>query len=147
MVAIWVDSDACPVKEEVIRVAGRYHLCVTFVSNQGMRPSRLPNVQYKVVGAEFDAADNWIYENSSSGDIVITSDILLADRCLTKDCIAVSPTGRVFNKHNIGAIKATRELHAHLRETGDSAGHNPAFSAKDRSQFLQSLDSVIQRAM
>ena len=145
MPAIWVDSDACPVKEEIIHVAGRYNLSVTFVSNQGMRPSRFPHVQYKVVGQEFDAADDWIFESSSSDDIVITSDILLADRCLTKGCIVVSPNGRVFSKENIGSIKATRELHAYLRETGDAVGSNPTFSRKDRSQFLQSLDSVIQR--
>ena len=145
MLAIWVDSDACPVKEEIIRVAGRYGLCVTFVSNQGMRPSCFPHIKYKIVGQEFDAADNWIYENISSNDIVVTSDILLADRCLAKGCIAVSPAGRVFSKQNIGSLKAARELHAYLRETGETIGNNSAFSSKDRSQFLQSLDSAIQK--
>jgi uncharacterized protein YaiI (UPF0178 family) len=143
---IYVDSDACPVKDEVVRVAGRYQLNVIFVSNQGMRPRHLPNVSNVIVGAEFDAADNWIVEHATSTDIVVTSDILLADRCITQGSKALSPTGKIFSAQNIGTAKAGRELSAHLRETGEVAGYNRSFSARDRSQFLQSLDVLIQKS-
>lgn len=142
---IFIDGDACPVKEETIGVATRYDLNVTLVSNQGMRPLKLPNVSQVVVGAKFDAADDWIVEHATAHDIIITSDILLAARCLEKNCKVLNATGHVFTAQNISATLATRELNAHLRETGESKGHNPSFSKKDRSQFLQSLDLLIQK--
>lgn len=143
---IFIDGDACPVKEETIRVATRYELHVTLVSNQGMRPVRLPNVTQVVVGAKFDAADDWIVEHAVAQDIVVTNDILLAARCLDKDCSVLNPTGHIFTAQNIGATLGMRELNAHLRETGESKGHNPSFSKKDRSHFLQSLDLLIQKS-
>jgi uncharacterized protein YaiI (UPF0178 family) len=143
---LFVDADACPVKEEAIRVATRYGLEITLVSNQGMRPYSLPHVKQVVVSAAFDAADDWIVEHAQTGDIVVTGDILLAGRCLEKACLALAPTGRVFTQHNIGSALAMRELSAYLRETGESKGYNPSFSAKDRSQFLQSLDKLIQKS-
>jgi uncharacterized protein YaiI (UPF0178 family) len=145
MVHIFIDGDACPVKEETIRVAGRYDLPVTLVSNQGMRPIKLPNIKQIVVSAKFDAADDWIVEHINNGDIVITSDIPLAARCIQKGCKALNPTGHVFTPDNIGSAVSLRELNVHLRETGEIKGYNPSFSKKDRSQFLQSLDMLIQK--
>ncbi len=145
-IQIFIDGDACPVKEETIRVATRYNLHVTLVSNQGMRPMRLPNVTQIVVGAKFDAADDWIEAHAGKDDIVVTNDILLAARCIKKECKAVNPTGHIFTAQNISATLAMRELNAHLRETGESKGHNSSFSSKDRSQFLQSLDLLIQKS-
>jgi uncharacterized protein YaiI (UPF0178 family) len=98
-----------------------------------------------VVGAKFDEADDWIVEHAGNGDIVITSDIPLAARCLSKGCKALHSNGHVFTAQNIGSALAMRELNAHLRETGESKGYNPGFSRKDRSQFLQSLDMLIQK--
>jgi uncharacterized protein YaiI (UPF0178 family) len=119
---------------------------VTLVSNQGMRPIAAPNVTQIVVGAQFDAADDWIVEHAAQGDITVTSDIQLAARCLDKGCRALSPTGHVFTTQNIGSALSMRALNAHLRETGEIKGHNPSFSKKDRSQFLQALDMLIQKA-
>ena len=142
---IFVDSDACPVKDEVIRVAARYGVKVTLVSNQGMRPVLASHVDQVVVGAKFDAADDWIVEHVSAGDVVITADIQLAARCLAAGCQAIGPTGHVFSAQNIGTALSMRALNAHLRETGEMTKHNPSFSKKDRSQFLQSLDRVMQK--
>jgi len=144
---IFVDADACPVKDEVARVASRYSLQVYMVSNQGMRPSFGPHVRSIIVGAEFDAADHWIAQHINTGDIVITADIQLAARCLKKAAIALGPTGQSFTSENIGSALAMRELNAYLREAGEIKGYNPSFSKKDRSQFLQSLDLVIQRSL
>jgi len=140
---IFVDNDACPVKDEAIRVAARYSLPITLVSNQGMRP--IANVKQVVVGAKFDAADDWIVEHAGTGDIVVTADIRLAARCLDKGCKALNPAGQVFTPQNIGTALSLRDINAHLRETGESKGYNPSFSKKDRSQFLQSLDMLIQK--
>jgi len=145
-IQIFVDGDACPVKEEAMRVAARYALQITFVSNQGMRPIKMPNVTQIVVSAKFDAADDWIVEHAVTCDIVITADIPLAARCLNKGCKALNPTGHIFTTQNIGAALSMRELNAHLRETGEIKGYNPSFSKKDRSGFLQSLDMLIQKA-
>ncbi len=143
---VFVDSDACPVKDEVIKVATRYQRMVTFVSNQGMRPYHLPNVKQVVVSASFDAADDWIVEQVQAGDVVVTNDIPLASRSIKKGCRALSPSGHMFNEQNIGAAMAMRELNAHLRETGESKGYNASFSKKDRSQFLQSFDRLLSTA-
>ena len=143
---IFVDSDACPVKDEAIRVATRYQLNITLVSNQVMRPIRAPNVKQIVVETKFDAADDWIVEHVSAGDIVVTSDILLASRCLSAGCKVLNSLGYIFTQHNIGTALSMRELSAHLRETGESNGHNASFFKKDRSTFLQSLDLLIQKA-
>jgi len=144
---IFVDSDSCPVKDEALRVAARYNLEITFVSNQGMRPIHSHNVKQVVVSASFDAADDWIVENVNSGDIAITADIQLAARCLSKGCRVVNPTGYVYTTQNISSALAMRSLNAHLRETGDIKGYNPTFTKKDRSQFLQSLDTLIQKVI
>ena len=144
---IFVDSDACPVKEEAIRVATRYQLNITLVSNQGMKPIRQPNVRQVVVGAAFDAADDWIIDNTTAGDIVITTDIQLAARALEKGAKALNATGSIFTPQNIGDRLAMRELSAYLREAGEIKGHNASFTPKDRSNFLQALDTLIQTGM
>jgi uncharacterized protein YaiI (UPF0178 family) len=144
---IYVDNDACPVKEEALKVAARYKLEITLVSNQGMRPIYAPNVHQVVVGAGFDAADDWIVEHASAGDIVVTSDIPLAARCLEKGAAALNATGHIFSPQNIGSALSMRALNAHLRETGESKGYNASFSKQDRSRFLQSLDLLIQKTL
>lgn len=144
MPILYLDGDACPVKEEACRVAARYGLAVFMVSNQGTRQNFGAHVKGIMVGAEFDAADNWIVEHITVGDIVVTSDIQLAARCLQQGAHALSPSGKSFTPDNIGSALAMRELSAYLREAGEIKGHNPNFSKQDRSQFLQSLDRIIQ---
>ena len=144
MLIIYIDADACPVKEDIFRIASRHDMQVYVVSN---RPLHVPvdeNIHKVRVGSDPDAADNWICEHIKTGDIVITTDILLADRCLKKSAHAISPTGKVFNDDNIGAAKAMRELRAYLRETGVVPSYNAAFSKKKRSHFLQALEEMIQ---
>lgn len=140
---IYIDADACPVKDETIRVSQRHDIQVTMVSNQGMRP--IQGVKQVVVSEGFDAADNWIVENITAGDIVITSDIPLAARALAKGSKALKPNGDIFTPQNIGSALATRELNSYLRETGEIKGYNPSFGKKDRSKFLQSLDKLLQK--
>ena len=141
---IFVDADACPVKKEVYRVAGRYHLEVTLVANSRMSIPHEGKVVLQVVGAELDAADDWIVEHVQAHDIVITSDIPLAGRCLEKGARALAPNGKPFTEDNIGDSIATRELMAGLREAGEITGGPAPMTARDRSLFLQKLDEVIQ---
>jgi uncharacterized protein YaiI (UPF0178 family) len=145
--AIFVDADACPVKDEVVKVADRHGLAVTFVANSGLRPSRDPMIRNVVVSARFDAADDWIAENAGQNDIVVTADIPLAARALEKGALVVGPTGRVFTAETIGAALGMRDLNRHLRETGESRGYNAAFGPRDRSAFLQALDRLVRQAM
>lgn len=143
---ILVDADACPVKPEVLKVAERHGLAVTFVANSGLRPSRDPMVRNVIVSAGFDAADNWIAEAARKGDVVITADVPLAVRCVSAGALVTGPTGRVFDETNIGMASAMRDLSAHLRETGESKGYNAAFSPRDRSKFLDVLDRLCRKA-
>lgn len=147
MIIIYVDGDACPVKDEVARVAERYGLPVRMVSNQGLRNSFGPHVQNILVDSKFDAADNWIVDHATADDIVITADIQLAARCLKKSVKALNHNGKIFSDENIGSALAMRELSAYLRESGEIKGSNPIFSKQDRSQFLQSLDVIIQKIL
>lgn len=142
---ILVDADACPVKAEIVRVATRHGVKVTFVANFGLRPSRDPMIAHVVVPHGADAADDWIAEHARAGDIVVTADIPLARRALEKGATVLGPTGRAFTESSIGMALAMRELNQHLRETGESRGLNAAFTAKDRSAFLQALDEVVRR--
>ncbi|MET0436935.1 MAG: YaiI/YqxD family protein [Devosia sp.] len=146
MVAVFVDADSCPVKEEAARVAERHGLVVTYVANFGLRPSRDPMVRNVMVPQGADAADDWIVENSAPGDLVVTADIPLASRILAKGGAAIGPTGKLFTTDSIGMALAMRDLNQHLRETGESRGFNAAFSAKDRWNFLQQFDALVQRA-
>lgn len=143
---IYVDADACPVKAEILKVAERHGIEVTFVANSGLRPSRDPMVCNVIVPGSFDAADDWIAEHAGEGDIVITADVPLAGRCVARGALVTGPSGRVFDPGNIGMATAMRDLGAHLRETGESKGYNPSFSARDRSNFLETLERLCRRA-
>ncbi|MER2534534.1 MAG: YaiI/YqxD family protein [Rhizobiaceae bacterium] len=145
--AIYVDADACPVKEEAARVAGRHGLVVTFVANGGLRPSRDPMVRHVVVSGKFDAADDWIVDNAKANDIVVTADIPLASRAVALGAHVLGPTGRPFTPETIGMAVAMRDLKQHLRETGESKGYNAAFSPRDRSAFLSELDRLARKAL
>ena len=140
----YVDGDACPVKDEVMRVAERHGLRVHFVSNSGMRLYDSPLVNPVVVAEGPDAADDWIAENITDRDIAVTADIPLAARCLEKNAQAIGPTGRAFTKNSIGSALAMRDLNAHLRETGAMSSNAPGFTRRDRSQFLQTLEQAVQ---
>jgi len=147
MPQIYVDADACPVKEEVVKVAERHGLATTFVSNGGLRPSRDPMIRNVVVSKGADAADDWIAEAVEALDIVITADVPLAQRCVAKGAEVLGPTGRIFDEATIGMARAMRDLSQHLRETGESKGYNAAFSARDRSAFLGALDQAVRRSL
>tara|TARA_R110000787_G_scaffold45528_1_gene111164 strand:- start:708 stop:1154 length:447 start_codon:yes stop_codon:yes gene_type:complete len=142
---IFIDADACPVKEEVYRVAGRHRLMTFVVSNSWMRIPQSPLIEQIVVDDGFDAADNWIAENLACDDVVITSDIPLADRALKKSAVVLGPSGKAFTGQSIGMSLAMRDLNAHLRETGDITGGAPPFSKKDRSRFLNVLENTLQK--
>jgi len=141
---IFVDADACPVKNEVYRVAERYRLDVTLVANSSMRVPNDPRIKLEVVNEGFDAADDWIVEHTQPHDIVITADVPLASRCLEKDTRVIGTTGKPFTEANIGSAVATRDLLAELRDAGEIAGGPPPLTKRDRSRFLQTLDEVVQ---
>ncbi len=143
---IYVDADACPVKQEILKVAERHGIAVTFVANSGLRPSRDPMVSNVIVSGAFDAADDWIAERAGEGDIVVTADVPLAGRCVASGALVTGPSGRIFDKSNIGMATAMRDLGAHLRETGESKGYNPSFGQRDRSNFLETLERLCRRA-
>ncbi|MHC4321050.1 MAG: YaiI/YqxD family protein [Planctomycetota bacterium] len=144
MLHIFVDADACPVKQEVYRVASRYSLNVTLVANSWMRVPNELWIALEVVEGGFDAADDWIVEHVQPHDIVVTADILLASRCLKKDARVIGPTGKPFTDNNIGEVVATRDLLAVLRDAGKVTDGPPPLKKRDRSRFLQQLDEVIQ---
>ena len=144
MTEIYIDADACPVRDEVLKVAGRHGLKTLLVSDGGIRPSPSPLVQIVVVTQGADAADDWIVEHIQSGDITITNDIPLADRCIKKGAVAIRPNGKAFSEDSIGMALATRDLMAGLRETGQITGGPAPFSKQDRSRFLQALETAIQ---
>ena len=144
MLHIFVDADACPVKPEVYRVASRYRLDVTLVANSWMRIPSERWITLEVVGAELDAADDWIVEHVQPHDIVITGDIPLASRCLKKGSSVIGLTGKLFTENNIGDAVAIRNLLSELREAGEITGGPPPLKKRDRSRFLQQLDEVIQ---
>ena len=144
MLHIFVDADACPVKQEVYRVAGRYRLGVTLVANTWMRVPHETWIRLEVVDGGFDAADDWIVETVTPHDIVITADILLASRCLKKNARVIGTTGKAFTENDIGQTVATRNLLADLRGAGEITGGPPPLNKRDRSRFLQQLDEAIQ---
>ena len=144
LLQIFVDADACPVKQEVYRVAGRLHLDVTLVANSWMRVPNEPGIALKVVDDGFDAADDWIVEHVQPHDIVVTADIPLASRCLEKGARVIGTTGKPFTEDNIGQAVATRDLLSELRDAGEITGGPPPLKKRDRSRFLQQLDEVIQ---
>ncbi len=144
MLHIFVDADACPVKQEVYRVTSRYRLDVTLVANSWMRIPTERWLSLEVVGDGLDAADDWIVEHVQPDDIVVTGDILLASRCLQKGSRVLGPAGRPFTEENIGDAVATRNLLSQLRDAGETTGGPPPLTKRDRSLFLQQLDEAIQ---
>jgi uncharacterized protein len=144
LVKIYVDADASPVKNEVIRVAKRYGLKVNLVSNSRMRAPQEDWLEVVIVEGQFNAADDWIVEHAGEDDIVITGDIPLASRCLEKNALVLGPAGRVFTEESIGEALASRELLSHLRDLGTITGGPAPFEKRDRSRFLQRLDETVQ---
>jgi uncharacterized protein YaiI (UPF0178 family) len=144
MTKIYIDADGCPVKDEVYRVAERYQLPVVLVANKRLNLPLNSLLQMVVVTGAFDAADNWIVENSMPNDIVVTADILLADRCLKKSVRALGPKGVEFTSDNIGSAVAIRELAQELRQSGEMHGGPAPMDKKARSRFLVKLDEIIQ---
>ncbi len=145
MLHVYVDADGCPVKEEVYRVAGRNKLFITLVANKGLKIPNDPSVKMVVVKGNFDAADDWIVEQVQKNDIVITADILLAERCIKKEAKVISTKGEEFDEDNIGSIVASREIMKHLRELGEGGNTSRPMEASDKSHFLQTLEQVIQK--
>jgi uncharacterized protein YaiI (UPF0178 family) len=142
---IYIDADACPVKEETLRVAERHGLKSYMVSDGGVRPPRSPLVQLVVVAPGMDAADNWIAEHIGAGDIAVTSDIPLAARCIAKGARVLRFNGEPIDERSVGATLASRDLMTHLRDTGEIAGGGPRpFSKQDRSRFLNALETLVQ---
>jgi uncharacterized protein YaiI (UPF0178 family) len=144
---IYIDADGCPVKNEVYRVAKRFGLKVYLVSNSRMGIPQGELFELVIVNGGFNAADDWIVEQVRDNDIVVSSDIPLAARCLEKGARVIDPKGRVFSKETIGDALANRELMAYLRDMGDVTGGPAPFEKRDRSRFLQGLDEVIQAAV
>ena len=144
MLEIYVDADACPVKDEVARVAERHALAVHMVSNGGIRPSAHPLFHHVTVEAGADAADDWIAEHIAAGDIAITADVPLASRCLAKGATVIGPTGKLFTQSGIGMALGMRDLNRHLREATGQQTYNAGFGKQDRSRFLGALENEIQ---
>ncbi len=143
---IYIDADACPVKEEALKVAARHGLGITYVTNSWMRLPEGERVERVIVTEGPDAADNWIAERAGIGDIVVTQDIPLASRVLKNGAKAIGNTGKPFTDASIGMALAMRDLSQHLRETGESRGFNAAFTRQDRSRFLEALELSVQAA-
>jgi len=142
---ILVDADACPVKDEIYKVAFRHEVPVVIVSNSWLRIPAYPLVSREVVSDSFDAADDWIAEHASRGTVVVTADILLADRCIKAGGSVISPSGKPFTANSIGSAVATRAIMADLRAGGDIVGGPAPFSKADRSRFLSALDEALVR--
>jgi hypothetical protein len=146
MTVLYVDADACPVKDEIYRVAERYRLAVFVVSNSWLRTPPDPRITSIVVEDGPDAADDWIAARASAGDVVITADIPLAERAIKAGAQALHPTGRPFTSDNIGSALASRSIGEHLRSFGAITGGPKPFAPADRSRFLQALDVAVVRA-
>lgn len=142
---ILVDADACPVKDEIYKVAFRTNVTVVLVTNSYLRIPEHPLISQTVVSDKFDAADDHIADLVSSSDVVVTADILLAERCLKSGATVIAPTGKPFTQNSIGTAIATRAIMADLRAGGDQIGGSPQFSKTDKSRFLQALDTAIVR--
>lgn len=142
---IYVDADACPVKDEIYRVAIRHNLLVSVVAGNFIRVPDDPLIERIAAGAGMDAADNWIAERAGAGDIVVTNDIPLADRCVKAGAAVLAPNGKAFTEDSIGMALAVRNLMTDLRETGEVTGGPRGFSPRDRSTFLSALDQTIRR--
>lgn len=145
-ITIFIDADACPVKDETYKVAARYGLKTFVVSNSFMQIPASPLVERVVVDAGPDIADDWIAERAGAGDIVVTNDIPLADRVLKSGAAAIKPNGQPFTHDSIGSALAQRSIMEHIRSTGEITGGPRPFDRADRSRFLQALDTAIQKS-
>lgn len=145
MLDLYIDADGCAVKDESYKVAERYRLKVFVVANKWLSVPSDPRIEMVVVQGGFDAADDWIVERGGRGDIVVTSDILLAERCVKKGMAVLGPKGIEFTEDSIGGAVATRELMQNLRHMGEMRGGPAPMEKKDRSAFLGKLDQIIQR--
>ncbi|MEK2689214.1 YaiI/YqxD family protein [Bdellovibrio sp. GT3] len=145
MLNIYIDADGCPVKDETYKVAERYQLKVFVVANKYLNVPQSSRIEMVVASSDFDAADDWIVEHAQAGDIVITADILLAERCVKKQVRAIGSKGIEFTEDSIGSAVATRELMQNLRHMGEVRGGPAPMDKKDRSKFLSTLDQVIQQ--
>lgn len=144
MLIIYIDADACPVKEETYKVAARYQLKVFVIANQFSQTPPDSNIEMHVVTGDFDSADDWIVEHIEANDILITSDLLLADRCLKKKARVLGSKGKELDEENIGNVLGARELASHLRDLGQKKTGPAPMGKTDRSQFLSKLDQIIQ---
>jgi len=143
---IFIDADACPVKDETYKVAARYGLMTLVVSNSFIQIPRSALIERMIVDAGPDVADDWIAERCEPGDIVVTNDIPLADRVLKAGGAAIAPNGRAFTPDSIGSALASRAIGEHIRSTGEITGGPKAFGPADRSRFLQALDQAVVKA-
>lgn len=146
MTILYIDADACPVKDEALAVAARHGIETVLVTDGGIRPPRGANARLVIVPPGPDAADDWIADHVGAGDVCVTNDIPLAARCLEKDARAIKPNGQAFTPDGIGMALANRELMQHLRETGEITGGPRTFSKADRSAFRNGLEAALQAA-
>lgn len=142
---IYVDADACPVKDEIYRVAARHGLPVSVVAGNFIRVPQDPLIERVAAGSGMDAADDWIAERAGPGDIVVTADIPLADRCVKRGAEVIAPNGKPFTEESIGMTLAVRNLMTDLRSSGEITGGPRGFTPRDRSTFLSALDQAIRR--
>ncbi|GAB4523024.1 MAG: YaiI/YqxD family protein [Roseibium sp.] len=146
MTVLYVDADACPVKDEAIRVAERHKVPVRFVSNSWMRLPEGDLIERVIVPEGPDEADNWIAERAAPGDVVVTADVPLAARCVKAGALVIGPTGKPFSEDGIGMRLAMRDLRTHLREIGEIREGGPSFTKADRSRFLNQLETTMRAA-
>ena len=146
MVKIYVDADACPVKNEIERIASRHNLKTYLVCNGGIRPSQNPMIELVVVGIGADAANDWITCHISRADICVTADILLAARCLNEGAFVIKPNGYIFDDNNIGMALSAREIREGMSSVGNFAGGPAPFSEADRSEYLNRMEIIVRAA-
>nr|WP_319385895.1 YaiI/YqxD family protein [uncultured Roseibium sp.] len=146
MTILFVDADACPVKDEAVRVGERHKVQIKFVSNSWMRLPDGDLIERIVVPEGPDEADNWIAERAKEGDVVVTADVPLAARCVKAGALVIGPTGKPFREDGIGMRLAMRDLNTHLRETGEIREGGPSFTKADRSRFLNQLETIMRAA-
>lgn len=146
MTVLYVDADACPVKDEAIRVGERHKVVITFVSNSWMRLPEGDLIEHVIVPEGPDEADNWIAERAQPGDVVVTADVPLAARCVKAGALVIGPTGKPFSEDAIGMRLAMRDLKTHLREIGEIREGGPSFTKQDRSRFLNQLETTMRAA-
>lgn len=146
MTVLYVDADACPVKDEAIRVGERHKVPIKFVSNSWMRLREGDLIERVIVPEGPDEADNWIAERAQTGDVVVTADVPLAARCVKSGALVIGPTGKPFSEDGIGMRLAMRDLKTHLREIGEIREGGPSFTKQDRSRFLNQLETIMRAA-